>query len=49
MNIIYTLVAIYILSIVFVRVRNKDKFRLTRQLSDFSTFMVIFNQPAYLL
>ena len=49
MYIIYTLVAIYILSIVFVRVRNKDKFSLTRQLSDFSTFMVIFNLPAYLL
>jgi beta-hydroxylase len=47
--IIYTLVAIYILSIVFVRVRNNDKFSLTRQLSDFSTFMVIFNLPAYLL
>jgi len=49
MYIIYTLLAIYILSIIFVRVRNKDKFSLTRQLSDFSTFMVIFNLPAYLL
>jgi len=49
MYIICTLVAIYILSIIFVRVRNKDKFSLTRQLSDFSTFMVIFNLPAYLL
>jgi len=49
MYIIYTLIAIYILSIVFIRVRNKDKFSLTRQLTDFSTFMVIFNLPAYLL
>ncbi len=49
MTIIFTAVALYILSIIFVRVRNKDKFSLARQLSDFSTFMVIFNIPAYLL
>jgi len=49
MYIIFALVAIYLLSIAFIRVRNNDKFSLTRQLSDFSTFMVIFNLPAYLL
>lgn len=49
MYIIITLLLLYIFSIVFVRTRNNDKFSLTRQLSDFSTFMVIFNLPAYLL
>ena len=49
MYIILTVLAIYLLSIVFIRIRNKDKFSLTRQFSDFSTFMVIFNLPAYLL
>jgi beta-hydroxylase len=49
MYIVLSILAIYILSIVFVRVRSNDKFSLTRQLSDFSTFMVIFNLPAYLL
>ena len=49
MYIVITLAAIYVLSIAFVRLRNKDKFSFTRQLSDFSTFMVIFNLPAYLL
>lgn len=43
------LVAIYVSCIVFIRVRNKEKFPLMRQLSDFSTFMVPFNIPAYLL
>jgi len=41
--------AVYIACVVFVRVRNNEKFSLTRQLSDFSTFMVPFNIPAYLL
>lgn len=44
-----TLVALYIFSIIFVRVRNTEHFPLSRQLSDFSTFMVLFNIPAYLL
>ena len=42
------LLTIYLGSIVFIRLRNKDNFSLTRQLSDFSTFMVPFNLPAYL-
>jgi beta-hydroxylase len=49
MVIVLTTIAIYILSIVFIRYRNNDKFRLVRQLSDFSTFMVPFNIPVYLL
>ena len=43
------LTVIYVSCIVFIRVRNKDTFPLVRQLSDFSTFMVPFNIPAYLL
>lgn len=39
----------YIASVAFVRTRNTDKFEFVRQLSDFSTFMVPFNLPAYLL
>ncbi|VAW63060.1 Fe(2+)/alpha-ketoglutarate-dependent dioxygenase LpxO [hydrothermal vent metagenome] len=42
------LAAAYISCIVFIRIRNKEKFGLVRQLSDFSTFMVPFNIPAYL-
>ena len=49
MFIIIFATVIYILSIAFVRYRNIDKFSLVRQLSDFSTFMVPFNIPAYLL
>lgn len=49
MVIVFSVIAIYIFSIVFIRFRNNDKFSLVRQLSDFSTFMVIFNIPAYLL
>lgn len=49
MFIVTIAVAIYILSIAFVRFRNNDKYTLVRQLSDFSTFMVLFNIPAYLL
>ncbi len=48
----YTIIAIlfaYVASIVFIRVRNKEPLELRRQLTDFSTFMVIFNIPAYLL
>jgi len=43
------LIVVYVASIVFVRIRNKKSFTLERQLSDFSTFMVPFNIPAYLL
>lgn len=49
MQTLFFLVVIYVSCIVFVRVRNKDTFPLVRQLSDFSTFMVPFNIPAYLL
>jgi beta-hydroxylase len=49
MYLIITIIAIYGASIVFVRLRNKEKFELKRQLTDFSTFMVPFNIPAYLL
>lgn len=43
------LLGAYLSSILFIRWRNKDNFPLLRQLSDFSTFMVPFNIPAYLL
>ena len=49
MTIIIIALIIYVGSIAFVRLRNKDKFPFVRQLSDFSTFMVIFNLPSYLL
>ncbi len=42
-------VAVYVGCIVFVRLRNRSTFDLKRQLTDFSTFMVPFNIPAYLL
>jgi len=44
----FSLVVVYVSCIVFIRVRNTEKFGLVRQLSDFSTFMVPFNIPAYL-
>lgn len=46
---IVILLAVYIASICFVRLRSRSHFDLKRQLSDFSTFMVPFNIPAYLL
>jgi len=49
MSIIVTIAFLYVASIVFVRLRNDVSFDLKRQLSDFSTFMVPFNIPAYLL
>ncbi len=49
MTIVLIALFVYIACIVFVRRRNKEPFELTRQLSDFSTFMVPFNIPAYLL
>ncbi len=42
------LATIYLASIIFIRTRNRESFPLIRQLSDFSTFMVPFNIPAYL-
>lgn len=49
MPIILATLAAYIFCIVFLRVRNKSTFDLKRQLTDFSTFMVPFNLPAYWL
>ena len=49
MTIIVSLLLIYFFSIVIVRLRNRVHFDIIRQLSDFSTFMVSFNIPAYLL
>lgn len=49
MGIIIGCIAIYLGCIAFVRTRNRVTFPLSRQLSDFSTFMVPFNLPAYLL
>lgn len=48
MTTLLILAAIYLSCITFIRWRNTDKFPLSRQLSDFSTFMVPFNIPAYL-
>lgn len=42
------LTIIYITCIIFIRTRNTTTFPLMRQLSDFSTFMVPVNIPAYL-
>lgn len=49
MTIIIVLILAYISFIAFVWWRNVEHFPLKRQLSDFSTFMVPFNIPAYLL
>lgn len=49
MAVILTAVLIYVGCILFVRLRNQATFPLGRQLTDFSTFMVPFNIPAYLL
>lgn len=49
MAVILGCILLYVGCIVFVRVRNKATFGLKRQLTDFSTFMVPFNIPAYLL
>lgn len=43
------LIAAYLGSIAFLRLRNRAHLPWKRQLSDFSTFMVPFNIPAYLL
>ncbi|MCP8898509.1 aspartyl/asparaginyl beta-hydroxylase domain-containing protein [Gilvimarinus xylanilyticus] len=47
MGVILTCIAIYIGCIAFVRTRNRVTFPLSRQMTDFSTFMVPFNLPAY--
>ncbi|WP_302721897.1 aspartyl/asparaginyl beta-hydroxylase domain-containing protein [Gilvimarinus gilvus] len=47
MGFILGVIIIYVACIVFVRTRNRVTFPLSRQLSDFSTFMVPFNLPAY--
>ncbi|NRB38197.1 MAG: aspartyl/asparaginyl beta-hydroxylase domain-containing protein [Pseudomonadales bacterium] len=49
MAIIISLLGLYIFCVTFVRRRSANPFPLTRQLSDFSTFMVPFNLPAYFL
>ncbi len=46
---IVSLLGLYIFCIYFVRQRSATNFSMTRQLSDFSTFMVPFNLPAYFL
>lgn len=49
MTVILACLLIYIGCIAYVRHRNVVTFGLTRQLTDFSTFMVPFNLPAYWL
>lgn len=49
MKFVVAAVIVYVGCIVFVRLRNRETLPLGRQLSDFSTFMVPFNLPAYLL
>lgn len=49
MAFLYFAVALYAASIAFIRLRGNANFPFTRQLSDFSTFMVPFNIPAYAL
>ena len=49
MTIVISAVVIYLACVVFVRLRNRAHLPFMRQLTDFSTFMVPFNIPAYLL
>ncbi len=49
MVIVLSIVALYVGCILFIRMRNRVNFPLGRQLTDFSTFMVPFNIPAYLM
>ncbi len=49
MAVIISALLIYVGCIIFIRIRNAEPFGLKRQLTDFSTFMVPFNIPAYLL
>lgn len=49
MAFLYLAVVLYAGSIAFIRFRGNANFPFARQLSDFSTFMVPFNIPAYAL
>lgn len=49
MTFLIVAMAIYAFSLAFVRLRNSAHLSWGRQLTDFSTFMVPFNLPAYLL
>ncbi len=49
MVILMVLLLLYVGSLAFVRLRNRAHLSWGRQLTDFSTFMVPFNIPAYLL
>jgi len=46
---IIVFLTVYTLSVIFVRSRNNQHFSLRRQITDFGTFMVPFNLPAYWL
>jgi beta-hydroxylase len=48
-TVLLVLVLTYVGSLTFVRLRNRVHMSWSRQLTDFSTFMVPFNIPAYLL
>lgn len=49
MTVLLVIFLVYAGSLVFVRLRNRVHMSWSRQLTDFSTFMVPFNIPAYLL
>lgn len=49
MLILLVLFGTYVASVVYIRQRGRTFPKLTRQMSDFSTFLVPFNAPAYLL
>ena len=49
MIVLLSILAIYLASLAFLRVRNRAHLPWGRQLTDFSTFMVPFNLPAYWL
>ena len=49
MTIILLLLTAYLFSVFFVQLRGKKHFKLSKQFGDFSTFMVLFNIPAFLL
>ncbi|MDM4770455.1 aspartyl/asparaginyl beta-hydroxylase domain-containing protein [Solimonas sp. SE-A11] len=49
MGVLIAIFLTYVGSLVFVRLRNRVHLPFGRQLTDFSTFMVPFNIPAYLL
>lgn len=49
MSFLLAFLAAYVFSLAFLRLRNRAHLSWGRQLTDFSTFMVPFNIPAYLL